>query len=66
MIFHKDLVLLPDRESLTSSVVILVPLRLGSEEWTNGICNSNRIAKPEGKRVMMKLRAYICLICSSL
>jgi hypothetical protein len=63
MMFHKDL---PDEMLLASSVAILVPLRLGGEEWTDGMDNSNKIAKPEGKRVIMKLRANVCLIFSSL
>jgi hypothetical protein len=63
MMSHKALALSLDGGPLTSSVMTLVPLRLGSEEKTNGICNSNGIAK--GKRVMMKLRAY-CSICTTL
>jgi len=62
IMLHKDLL---DERLLTSSVAILVPLRLGGEEWTNGMCNSDRIAA-EGKRVIMKLRANVCAICSSL
>jgi hypothetical protein len=48
-------------ETLTSNVVIPVPLRL--EERTNGMCNNSRIVK--GKRVMTKLRAF-CLVSFSL
>lgn len=62
MMSHKDLVLLQDEGLLTSSVGTLVLLRFGSEAETNGMCNSNKMAK--GERVMMKLRAYVCLICS--
>lgn len=62
MMSHEDLVLLQDEGSLMSSVRALVSLRLGSEAQTNAMHDSNKIAK--GKRVMMKLRAYVCLICS--
>jgi hypothetical protein len=64
MMSHKDLVLLQDEESLTSSVVTLVSLRLSGEEQTNGMRNSDRIVK--STKVMMKLRAYVCMIFLSL
>jgi hypothetical protein len=52
----KDLVFPQDGQSLTSSVGIEVPLEVASEAQTKGMHND----RTNGRRVMLKLKAYFC------
>jgi len=57
MMSHKDLVLLLDEELMTSSVGLVVPLKLDSDARTNGIYNET--AKYKKTMMMMKLNRRV-------
>jgi hypothetical protein len=56
IISDKDLMLLQDGQSLTSSVGIEVPLEIASEAQTKGMHKDTT----KGRRVMLKLKVYFC------